>query len=277
MKVRLFPILVLGLALLNGCTKIRWVASVGDERISQDQVQTRFKMMQFFDPSMTEKKALDQIAFYKRGLLVLKKRNISISQMELDNRLKAKKAMAKNDPNMAKFLQSFESHPELTSLYLLPELIGGKLGELCHNDSTYNQAEVEKSQSLFIEAKKNPLQLEEVAKSKGIAFMKGSFDAQKWDLKWDQGRDLASSMNVPSAPWFAQRMKNDILDKLQADQVYPEVYSLYLGFLVVRKDKSDSNNLNRFSVAMVPRKSCAEWNNSNFSGTPNMVMIPNTK
>lgn len=250
------------------CTKTQWVASIGNERISQSEVSTRMEMMRFFDPAITEKKAMEQLISFKRNSLALKSKGVSVTDEMLKSRLQGKKNQAKNNPALANFMKKFENHPELFSLYLLPEETSARLGRLCREDSTYHQKEIEKAQSLLNEAQKNPAEFEKAAKSADVAYLRGSFENKKWVLNWEKGRELASSNRALAARWFSQKIKRDVLDKTESEKMFSAVYPIYFGFLIFKKEKSVGKDQYNFSMAMVQRKSCSDWNKAVFSSLP---------
>lgn len=260
-----------------GCTKTQWVASIGNERISQTQAATRAEMMSFFDPKMNEKKALDQLISFKKTQLALKAKGVSITDEMLKSRLQSKKNQAKNNPALADFMKKFEGHSDLFSLYLMPEEASSRLGQLCQEDNVYHKAEFDKAQAVLEAAQKNPADFEKVAQSLSVPFLKGSFENKKWVLNWEKGRELASTNKSLEANWFSQKIKRDVLDKTEPEKMYSAIYPIHFGFLVFKKNNSEQKGMNHFSMAMVPRKSCSDWNKAAFASLPPVIRVNDKK
>ncbi|MFM8268955.1 MAG: SurA N-terminal domain-containing protein, partial [Pseudomonadota bacterium] len=74
-----FLVVTLTLISLISCTGSKPVATVGDNKITQDDVGLRMSMMKVFNPQMNEKQATEQLIRSATLLEILKSKGMKVS------------------------------------------------------------------------------------------------------------------------------------------------------------------------------------------------------
>jgi len=274
MKTTYFFILALAVNLsLTNCTRTEWVAAVGKQRISKADAEKRQKMMSYFDDSMNLKKASEQLVAYEVRNHILSSKGVELSEQELKDFLNKQKNEAKKNQKLAQFLQAFEKDPQFENLYVRPQLVDQKTGELYEKDNAFNQAELAKAQGLLAKAQQDPSQFEALSKEMSLPFLKVAANNKDSQIEWEAGRELASTSGVPmDRPWFIQMIKNGLLSKAPAGKMVPELKPMWFGYMIVRHDGSSKDQF-KFSLAVAPRKNRGMWEKQN-SFTLNVTRFP---
>ncbi|NBT59810.1 hypothetical protein EBT16_13610, partial [bacterium] len=252
-------------------TRTEWVASVGNQRISKQDVELRLEMVKLVNPKATQKEALDQLINYKVGNYILESMGQRISQQDVADQMEKLKTEGKTETKIATVLRNYQRNHSFSELFLYPRLVESKIRSLYENDKAFHDKEWAAASMLLVRAKADPAKLETIAAEMGVPFLQGQFNDLDKNIQWDPGRGLASSgINLPKEPWFATKLTNEVLSKTESGKIYPEVKTLWFGYLVLRKDPSEKT-IHSFSVAVAPRKALWQWMNQK------SFLIPVTK
>lgn len=247
------------LTLLSACTRTVWVASVGNLRISQHDVEFRQEMFKLQSPHITKKEALDQLITYKVGTIILDEMGHKIRQQDIESELKQLKIEAIQNKSLGAVLRSYERNPSFSEIFLYPRMVENKIKSLYENDTAFNERELATASTLLGRAKQAPAKLETIAGEMGIPYFQGTFQEKGKSISWGAGRGMASaSITLPVEAWFAQKLIREALSKIELGAIAPQIMPMWFGYLVVRRDLSEPNSF-AFSVAVAPRKPKWMW------------------
>lgn len=244
------------------CTKrTEWVASVGNQRISQADVELRKGIVRLSNPKTSSKEALQQLIEYKVGNEILQLLGHGISQKDLLQEIEKIKKEAKGNKSLAAVLRSYQHNPSFSEVYLYPRIVASKINELYENDKAFNEKELAVATTLLNKAKANPEKFEALAGEMGLPFFRGWFSEQEKEIVWETPRGLASAdVKLPKEAWFSQKIKNEFLSKTGPQQVYGDPIPFWFGYLILRKDLAEKN-AHAFSASVAPRKGRWTWVN----------------
>jgi len=255
--------LALTLTALIGCTRTKWVAAVGNQRISKNTVELREKMMKVFDPNMNEKAALDQMIAFEVRKIILEGKGLSVSESELSAFLEGQRNEAKKNPTLASFLTTFEKDSSFKDVYLYPQVADKKVGDLYEKDAAFHKKELEFANLLLQKVQSEPARFEAIAKELSVSFLRGSLNNQTGMIEWEQDRDVASQSKVPAdKAWFGNALRSNFLQKSELGKVAPAHWPLWFGYVIVRNDKSTKDSY-QFSMVVAPRKGRWVWEKEN--------------
>jgi len=248
---------------LASCTRPQFVAAVGTQRIFKRNVEAREKMMRFFDESINEQKATDQLISFEVRKYILQSKGFTISDSEVEDFLKSQKDEAKGNAQLAKFLETFEKDSKFREVYLFPQVVDKKIGEIYEKDVAFNKMEFDLANSLLSRAQAVPLKFESIAKELSIPFLRGTLHTASSTIEWESGKEVAGTLKIPAdRPWFVQSMKNNYLAKATSGKMVPQIWPLWFGYVILRNDQSTKDK-DSFSMAVAPRKPRWQWEKEN--------------
>jgi len=247
------------LILTPACNRTEWVASVGNQRISKADVDLKREMMRLSNPRASQKEALQQIIDYKLGYELLQGSGARITQKDVSDELNKVKNEAKKDKKTEALLRAYQRNHSFSELYLYPRIVASKISWLFENDKAFNEEELKIASTLISKSKADPAKFASFAADMNLPFFRGQIKNMGQGVEWEMLRSLASTnLSLPKEPWFASKFRNELLNKIEANRVFPEPVPFWFGFLVLRKEPSDRNSL-VFSVAVIPRKGRSQW------------------
>jgi len=251
--------LLLNLLLSTGCTRSEWVASVGNQRISKNDVSLRLEMIRLLNPKATKTEALDQLINYKIGNEILEATGNRISQRDISGELEQIKKEAVRNPKLSSLLRAYQRNHSFSELFLYPRIVESKVLNLYENDKPFHEKDFTTASTLLNRTKADPSNFETITKEMGFPFFQGSIDSKDGALTWDMARGLASDKpKLPQESWFGQKLRNEYLNKMGTNQVFSEPIPFWFGYLILRKDPAEKN-LIKFSASVTPRPGQWFW------------------
>jgi len=243
-----------------GCTKkTEWLASVGNQRISREDVELRKEMIRLSNPKVTTPEALKQLIDYKVGVEILQSMGNRINQKDISTELEKIRNESKKDNKTEALLKAYQHNPSFSELYLYPRIVSHKINWLYENDKAFHEKELGLASTLLTKAKAEPAKFEAFAAEMELPFLQGSFSEKDKQILWEIPRGLAStSVRLPKEAWFSQRIKNQFLSKTAPNQMFSEPQPFWFGYLILRRDPSEKNSY-AFSVSVAPRKDKGKW------------------
>jgi hypothetical protein len=249
----------------SGCNRKPIVAQVGTVKITKEDVELRTKVMRVFSPDQNEAMAKEQLI--RSYTLAESLRNKGFKNIEglVDEEAKRLTESSRTNPKLLEAKNVFGTDEKAFKnnfvLPLLSENLAYNEGYL--KDVVFHQDQKNRAEAFLAETRKNPANIESLAKQSKLYFLKAVIDPTR-GVQWEDEK-ISKSSRLPRGPALAQKWTTAALSSLQVGKVSPALIDEGTFWVVLKRMGPSKKIKGGQEIGIVPifKRTFGSWVNEN--------------